>query len=165
MTKIVATEDVEEDEIIIFSRLRSLTLDDVSSLASFCSGNHTLNFPSLKSLFVGKCPKMKFFSLGVSSTPLLQRIYCGLDETIWEGDLNTTIQRIREELNPEKLQKVVSVTWSRDSSAYKVCLTLHMRLEISMEMLVPSQNAVLLVIDYSESFIQTSGPIGISFFV
>ncbi|KAK0595720.1 hypothetical protein LWI29_009347 [Acer saccharum] len=64
---------------------------------------------------------------------------------------------------PRVLQKVVSLTWSRDSSAYIVCETLRMRLEISMEMLVPSHNAVLLVLDYTESFIQTSCPIGFLF--
>ncbi|TXG69303.1 hypothetical protein EZV62_004238 [Acer yangbiense] len=138
VTKIVATEDVEEDKIITFSKLHSLRLDDLSSLASFCSGNHTLNFPSLDRLYVSQCPKMKFFSSGVSSTPLLQGIeYCELDESIWEGDLNTTIQWIHEALNPE--------------SSTEDCVgspKQHMELEISMEMLVPSQNAVLLVIDY-----------------
>ncbi|KAL5823718.1 hypothetical protein ACOSQ4_021618 [Xanthoceras sorbifolium] len=99
MTEIVANEDVKEDNII-FSKLKRLSLFGLSSLTSFCSANYTLNFPSLKDLYLSECPKMKFFSSGVAHVPMLQQIECGYKNYIWEGDLITTIQRIHEELNP-----------------------------------------------------------------
>ncbi|KAL5823724.1 hypothetical protein ACOSQ3_021708 [Xanthoceras sorbifolium] len=77
-----------------------LSLFDLSSLTSFCSVNCTLNFPSLNYLDLSECPKMKLFSSGVSHTPMLQQINRGFNEYIWEGDLNTTIQRMYKELNP-----------------------------------------------------------------
>ncbi|KAL5823713.1 hypothetical protein ACOSQ4_021613 [Xanthoceras sorbifolium] len=97
MTEIVANEDVKEDSII-FSKLKRLSLFGLSSLTSFCSANYTLNFPSLKDLYLSECPKMKFFSSGVAHMPMLQQIECGYKNYIWEGDLITTIQRIHEEL-------------------------------------------------------------------
>ncbi|KAL5756983.1 hypothetical protein ACOSQ2_021729 [Xanthoceras sorbifolium] len=96
MTEIVANEEVKEDEII-FNKLETMSLTDLSNLTSFCSGNYTLNFPSLKELAVTGCPKMKFFSLGVLSTPMLQKIECSSGNYNLEGDLNTTIQWIHEE--------------------------------------------------------------------
>ncbi|TXG69557.1 hypothetical protein EZV62_004492 [Acer yangbiense] len=95
MTEIVANGDVKEDEII-FNKLRTLELTDLSNLTSFYSGNYTLNFPSLNELRVTRCSKMKFFSSGISSTPMLQQIKWGWSMYILEGDLNTTIQRIHE---------------------------------------------------------------------
>ncbi|KAL5823703.1 hypothetical protein ACOSQ4_021603 [Xanthoceras sorbifolium] len=99
MTEIVANEDVKEDNII-FSKLKRLLLVDLSSLTSFCSVNYTLNFPSLEYLYLSKCSKMKLFSSGVLHTPMLQQINYSLQKNIWEGDLNTTVQQIYEELNP-----------------------------------------------------------------
>ncbi|KAL5823719.1 hypothetical protein ACOSQ4_021619 [Xanthoceras sorbifolium] len=99
MTEIVANGDVKEDNIV-FSKLKSLSLIGLSSLTSFCSVNCTLNFPSLNYLHLSKCPKMKLFSSGVLNTPMLQQIESVSDEDIWEGDLNTTIQRMYKALNP-----------------------------------------------------------------
>ncbi|KAK2654097.1 hypothetical protein Ddye_013953 [Dipteronia dyeriana] len=100
MTEIVANGDVKEDGII-FNKLGKLTLIDLSNLTCFYSGNDTLNFPSLKKLHVTGCPKMKFFCLGISSTPVLQQIKCDRRKYNLEGDLNTTIQRIHEEMDVE----------------------------------------------------------------
>ncbi|KDO36247.1 hypothetical protein CISIN_1g036808mg, partial [Citrus sinensis] len=69
MTEIISIEgDVEEDEVV-FSRLKWLSLECVDSLKSFCFGNCTLKFPSLEDLFVIDCPKMMIFSLGILSKP------------------------------------------------------------------------------------------------
>ncbi|KAL5823738.1 hypothetical protein ACOSQ4_021638 [Xanthoceras sorbifolium] len=99
MTEIVANGDVKEDNIV-FIKLKFLELIGLSSLTSFCSVNYTLNFPSLEYLYLSKCPKMKLFSSGVLNTPILQQIKRDSDEDIWEGDLNTTIQRMYEVSNP-----------------------------------------------------------------
>ncbi|KAL5825695.1 hypothetical protein ACOSQ3_021758 [Xanthoceras sorbifolium] len=104
MTEIVANGEVKEDEII-FSKLETMSLTNLSNLTSFCSENYTLNFPSLEKLNVPNCPKMKFFSSRVSSTPMLQQIQCGSSEYNLEGDLNTTIRRIHEEMNAESSTK------------------------------------------------------------
>ena len=53
--------DVIEDEII-FRKLKSLMLEDLPSLTSFCSWNFTLKFPSLETLTVGQCPNINIFS-------------------------------------------------------------------------------------------------------
>ncbi|XP_052293320.1 probable disease resistance protein At4g27220 isoform X2 [Citrus sinensis] len=96
MTEIISSEgDVEEDEIV-FSRLKWLSLECLDSLTSFCSGNCTFKFPSLEDLFVIDCPKMMIFSFGVLSTPRLREVRknWGLDKGCWEGNLNTTIQKL-----------------------------------------------------------------------
>ncbi|TXG69538.1 hypothetical protein EZV62_004473 [Acer yangbiense] len=89
MTEIVANSDVKEDEII-FNKLEKLKLIDLSNLTNFYSGNYTLNFPSLYKLEVTRCPKMKFFSSGISSTPMLQQIKRGSSSevvVVWiDGD-------------------------------------------------------------------------------
>ncbi|KAL5823786.1 hypothetical protein ACOSQ4_021686 [Xanthoceras sorbifolium] len=103
MTEVVADGEVEEE--IIFSKLETLCLTNLSNLTSFCSGNYTLNFPALDELDVTECPKMMFFSLGVLSTPMLQQIQCSSRDYNLEGDLNLTIQRIHEEMNAESSTK------------------------------------------------------------
>ncbi|KAK0595084.1 hypothetical protein LWI29_003376 [Acer saccharum] len=90
-------------------------------------------------------PAPKFYPTRISYTaPILPDPENTLVLRSYQGRLASGIRRV--------LQKIVSApqsnTWSKGSSAYIVCETLPMRLEISMEMLVPSQNAVLLVIDY-----------------
>ncbi|KAL5758744.1 hypothetical protein ACOSP7_021355 [Xanthoceras sorbifolium] len=97
MTEIVSNGDVKEDNII-FSILKDLSLISLSSLISFCYENYTLSFPSLEDLYLWKCLKMKFFSLGVTHTPIVQQIQVDYQKYIWEGDLITTIRRIHEEL-------------------------------------------------------------------
>ncbi|XP_031252473.1 uncharacterized protein LOC116110383 isoform X1 [Pistacia vera] len=96
MVEIVAnTGDVEKDEIV-FSKLKSLSLFNLESLRSFCSGNHTFKFPALEEMTVKKCPKMNTFSRGVLNTPKLAKVketwYA--EEKHWEGDLNTTIHHL-----------------------------------------------------------------------
>ncbi|TXG69571.1 hypothetical protein EZV62_004506 [Acer yangbiense] len=81
MTEIVAIGDVKEDEII-FNNLKELELTDLSNLTSFYSANYTLSFPSLNELHVTRCPKMKFFSSGISSMPMLQQIEWGSSWTM-----------------------------------------------------------------------------------
>ncbi|KAF2287595.1 hypothetical protein GH714_001446 [Hevea brasiliensis] len=102
LQQIVASEgDGVEDEIC-FSILQYLNLDRLPCLASFCSGNHAFNFPSLETMIVTECPKMKFFAQGVLSTPKLLQVqkkwgHLG-DNWRWEGNLNDTIQELFMEM-------------------------------------------------------------------
>ncbi|XP_058002662.1 uncharacterized protein LOC131179870 [Hevea brasiliensis] len=105
LQQIVASEgDGVEDEIC-FSKLEYLKLDRLPCLASFCSGNHAFNFPSLETIIVTECPKMKFFAQGVLSTPKLLRVrtkWCHLEDNWrWEGNLNDTIQELFMEMGDE----------------------------------------------------------------
>ena len=94
--------DEVKDDCIIFSQLEYLELGLLRSLKSFCLGNYTLEFSSLKYVSVDKCPSMKTFSQGVLLTPKLHKVYYDLDEDFeevcWEGNLNSTIQKMFKEM-------------------------------------------------------------------
>ncbi|KAJ4721028.1 Disease resistance protein [Melia azedarach] len=110
--------EVKKDPIV-FSYLECLILDHLPSLASFCSGSYTLEFPNMHKVIVRECPKMKIFSQGFSSTPKLHRLRLQLteseekgywgseekgcseleEERCWEGDLNSTIQKLFQKMN------------------------------------------------------------------
>ncbi|KAL5825648.1 hypothetical protein ACOSQ3_021711 [Xanthoceras sorbifolium] len=87
-----------EDHDICFSKLKSLELTSLSRLTSFSSLNCTFNFPSLEILTVRDCPKMKIFAAGVVITPMLREIDLDFKKYYCEGDVNTTIQQIQENL-------------------------------------------------------------------
>ncbi|KAK3200418.1 hypothetical protein Dsin_023833 [Dipteronia sinensis] len=84
--------DVTEDKII-FSKLRTLTLDNLPSLSCFCSENYTFELPSLEEIDVSICPEMKYFSLGDITTRILQKVRRDFEDCTLEGGLNTTIQK------------------------------------------------------------------------
>uniref|UniRef100_A0A6N2MHN2 AAA+ ATPase domain-containing protein n=1 Tax=Salix viminalis TaxID=40686 RepID=A0A6N2MHN2_SALVM len=73
VTEIVASNGDEAGNEIIFWKLESLKLGSLASLTSFCSVNFTFRFPCLTEVIVTNCPKMKTFSLGILSTPKLQK--------------------------------------------------------------------------------------------
>ncbi|KAL5743204.1 hypothetical protein ACOSP7_029936 [Xanthoceras sorbifolium] len=126
--KIVDCKTIEEiivdvgDEIkdvIVFNQLKYLKLRCLPSLTNFCKGNFTIEFPYLQRVLVIECLKMMTFSQGVLSTPKLQRIHLkeeevewhwelsvgiyGLEDKVdggcWEGDLNTTIQKLFKDVH------------------------------------------------------------------
>ncbi|KAJ4721535.1 Disease resistance protein [Melia azedarach] len=100
MTEVVVAAATTASEVdnIIFSKLKSLTLEKLESLASFCLGNCTFKFSSLEYLRVIDCPKMKIFSRGELSTPRVKVRYGrGVGEWRWDSDLNTTIQQLHEQ--------------------------------------------------------------------
>ncbi|GAY54355.1 hypothetical protein CUMW_156120, partial [Citrus unshiu] len=92
-------EEVKKD-CIVFSQFKYLGLHCLPCLTSFCLGNFTLEFPCLEQVIVRECPKMKIFSQGVLHTPKLQRLHLRekYDEGLWEGSLNSTIQKLFEEM-------------------------------------------------------------------
>ncbi|KAJ4721542.1 NB-ARC domain-containing disease resistance protein [Melia azedarach] len=106
MTEVVvvaAAAAASEADTIIFCKLNSLSLLNLESLASFCSGNCRFKFSSLEDLLVVHCPQMKIFSEGELSTPRVEVRYGkGANEWRWDGDLNTTIQQLHQQKLIEK---------------------------------------------------------------
>ncbi|XP_058007405.1 uncharacterized protein LOC110653609 [Hevea brasiliensis] len=100
LTEIVGGD--QEDGIgstdeIVFSKMKTLYLEDLQSLTSFCLGSCTFKFPSLEQLTVHKCPKLRIFTAGVSSTPKLHGVLAGwynVRKRHWEGNLNATIEQL-----------------------------------------------------------------------
>ncbi|KAJ4721055.1 Disease resistance protein [Melia azedarach] len=91
-------EEVKEDsDNIVFSQLEYLELDSLPSLESFCLGNYTIEFPCLKHVAVRGCPNMKIFSQGVLCTPKLHKLHL-TEEACWEGNLNSTVKKLSEEM-------------------------------------------------------------------
>ncbi|KAL9429737.1 hypothetical protein AB3S75_031538 [Citrus x aurantiifolia] len=96
MTQVVKSEGNQlAKEEIVFSKLKRLSLVDLDSLTSFCSGNYIFKFPSLEYLFVVGCPKMNIFTTGELSTPpRVDVMYRDTGPLCWDGDLNTTIRQL-----------------------------------------------------------------------
>ncbi|XWS43117.1 hypothetical protein CRYUN_Cryun16bG0074600 [Craigia yunnanensis] len=107
MEQILEGSDWGHDEVkdeFSFPRLNLLELTRLSKLESFCSsGNHTFGFPSLTTVVVQDCQKMKMFSQGGLDTPMLHKVQLQSNEWgneeywIWEGSLNSTIQQLFKE--------------------------------------------------------------------
>ncbi|KAL4605324.1 hypothetical protein ACB092_09G020400 [Castanea dentata] len=97
ITEVVVGEGGEANEVITFTHLTYLKLDDLTNLASFCSGSYSFKFPSLEEVIVRQCPEIKTFSHGSLRTPKLERVQATQeDEWHWKADLNTTIHWLWE---------------------------------------------------------------------
>ncbi|KAI4313403.1 hypothetical protein L6164_026388 [Bauhinia variegata] len=88
--------DDEAGDEITFSNLKILELQQLSSLTSFSSGNYKFKFPSLETIIVSLCPKLKTFSREIPVTPKVQRVQVGDqgDRWYWEGNLNATMHKM-----------------------------------------------------------------------
>ncbi|KAK6288725.1 hypothetical protein POUND7_000266 [Theobroma cacao] len=91
----------DTETVAAFFNDKYLQLSCLPNMASFCLGDHNLEFPILEKMIVRKCPKMKIFCQGDLSTPQLQKVILTEDgdeeNGQWEGDLKTTIKRMFEE--------------------------------------------------------------------
>ncbi|XP_022745673.1 uncharacterized protein LOC111295985 [Durio zibethinus] len=115
--EIIEGSDGDRDEVkdeIIFPKLNLLELIGLSNLESFCSSaNHTFGFPSLATVIVEDCPKIKTFAQGGLNAPMLHKVRPDSwaderEDWIWEGSLNSTIQKLFKEWNPvEEMQNSV----------------------------------------------------------
>ncbi|KEH40880.1 Rpp4C4, putative [Medicago truncatula] len=85
----------KEDETneIVFCSLQTLELISLQRLFRFCSCPCPIMFPLLEVVVVKECPRMEFFSLGVTNTTNLQNVQTD-EENHWEGDLNRTIKKM-----------------------------------------------------------------------
>ncbi|MBA0786927.1 hypothetical protein Gotri_026410, partial [Gossypium trilobum] len=95
MTEIVTNEGDYHQPIVV-RKLKSLEINNLQRLTSFCPGSYTFNFPCLEEVVAETCPRLKIFSEGVLSTPQLQRVKRGryYGKVCWKGDLNTIIQQL-----------------------------------------------------------------------
>ncbi|KAK8277419.1 hypothetical protein V6Z12_D10G267100, partial [Gossypium hirsutum] len=110
--EILACEAEEIQGGIVFPKLKYLQLSCLPCLASFSSAHHSLEFPVLLMVKVTKCPKMRNFCQGDLSTPRLEQMHLTRDEEgelQWEGDLNTTIKHMFDEMNVQN-SEVTEVT-------------------------------------------------------
>ena len=60
-------EGIETTNLFVFPQLITLKLQNLPELKSFYPGNHTLECPSLKDLYIVKCGKLKIFGSNKSS--------------------------------------------------------------------------------------------------
>ncbi|KAK8494928.1 hypothetical protein V6N11_047925 [Hibiscus sabdariffa] len=93
-------QGADDDDEIHFPQLNHLELTGLPKLESFCSSrNHTFEFPSLQTVIVIDCQKMKVFAGGHSNTPMLHkvRLHWWREEEPCEGSLNSTIQQLFRE--------------------------------------------------------------------
>ena len=78
MKVIVKGEEEEIDAIVnvtvMFPCLKSLKLDNLSSLEAFCIEKEAFEFPSLDTLKISDCSEMTVFTKGDLSTPELYAI-------------------------------------------------------------------------------------------
>ncbi|PPD66639.1 hypothetical protein GOBAR_DD36483 [Gossypium barbadense] len=112
MEEIIACEAEEIQGGIVFPKLKYLQLSCLPRLASFSLAHLSLEFPVLLMVKVTKCPKMRNFCQGDLSTPRLEQMHLTRDEEgelQWEGDLNTTIKHMFDEMNVQN-SEVTEVT-------------------------------------------------------
>ncbi|XP_044482852.1 probable disease resistance protein At4g27220 isoform X2 [Mangifera indica] len=89
---------MSSSEQVAFNNLKKLSLKYLYGLSFFCSGNYSLNFPSMEELIIEECYNMKSFCQGMLSTPTLHKINYEREEIENEGnDLNSTIQQAHKE--------------------------------------------------------------------
>ncbi|KEH17598.1 NBS-LRR type disease resistance protein [Medicago truncatula] len=88
-----------ENVDIAFVSLQILNLECLPSLVKFCSSECFMKFPSLEKVIVGECPRMKIFSAGHTSTPILQKVKIAENDSEWhwKGNLNNTIYNMFED--------------------------------------------------------------------
>nr|POE92898.1 hypothetical protein CFP56_17554 [Quercus suber] len=103
MTEIVANEgsEAEAGDETAFNNLTILSLNYLPSITAFHSENRTIKFPSLNTVRVLNCPKLKIFCSGVLSTPKLKQVWMERKQILkkegdGDGDLNATIKEYWE---------------------------------------------------------------------
>ncbi|MED6209947.1 hypothetical protein PIB30_059510 [Stylosanthes scabra] len=91
-TIVVHEESDKPEDMVLFSNLGALSLDELPQLESFYAGNSTLYFPGLHCIpfTITRCNKMKTFSHGEVLPKFMQG---KIDEETWYGDLNTAVQK------------------------------------------------------------------------
>jgi hypothetical protein len=84
---------------IALTSLEILMLECLPRLSKFCSSKSFLKLPLLEEVVVRECPRMKIFSEGNVSTPILRKVKTAEDvgKWHWKGNLNGTIKNMFED--------------------------------------------------------------------
>ncbi|MFS8019846.1 putative leucine-rich repeat domain superfamily [Helianthus anomalus] len=90
--------DVKQSEII-FPCLKSLKLDDLSSLRGFCLGEEDVTLPSLDTLVIKKCPTTMVFTAGRSVTRQLTMVETSFGCFKAWDDINSFIMTKKQEVS------------------------------------------------------------------
>ncbi|RHN79198.1 putative P-loop containing nucleoside triphosphate hydrolase, leucine-rich repeat domain, L [Medicago truncatula] len=87
-----------ENVDIAFVSLQILNLECLPSLIKFSSSKCFMKFPLLEEVIVRECPRMKIFSAGNISTPILRKVKIAENDSewLWKGNLNDTIYNMFE---------------------------------------------------------------------
>ncbi|MFS7986510.1 putative P-loop containing nucleoside triphosphate hydrolase, leucine-rich repeat domain superfamily [Helianthus anomalus] len=90
MKVIVKKDNGEKDkgEVQVFHCLKSLTLFNLPNLEGFFLGKNGFQWPLLENVIIGRCPQMKMFTFGQSTTPVLKYIHTSLGKHSLEFGLN-----------------------------------------------------------------------------
>ncbi|KAL7583059.1 hypothetical protein Lser_V15G42907 [Lactuca serriola] len=95
-----ATQLTSESHELVFPRLKSLELIDLPCLRCFySSGLHSFIWPLLESVWIDCCKEMMVFTAGTSNTPKLREISINGQNHNMEGDINTDLRWLQQQLN------------------------------------------------------------------
>ncbi|GAU40299.1 hypothetical protein TSUD_362790 [Trifolium subterraneum] len=98
ITEIVAKEqDGTTSQEVKFEQLCYISLNSLSSLECFYSGNGSLQLPSLTEVYIWQCPKLKVFSLGEINANLFKGVQASSDsnnQLVFHNDLNASVKRV-----------------------------------------------------------------------
>ncbi|KAK9290792.1 hypothetical protein L1049_008970 [Liquidambar formosana] len=106
---VVKGENEKEDgmDTIKIPQLKRLELYGLPNLTSFCQGLYAFDLPLLENVIINDCPKMKTFSFGSLSTPMLQRVQeIFLGKSCWMDNLNNTVQQLFKRKKLEENQEI-----------------------------------------------------------
>ncbi|KAH6799721.1 hypothetical protein C2S51_036205 [Perilla frutescens var. frutescens] len=78
---------------ILFPKLLELELYGLPKLVSFCEWKHDVELPSLRKVYIGTCPNMKYFTLGSVTTQNLKTSFINGRHFGTEKDLNVVLQK------------------------------------------------------------------------
>jgi len=94
LKEIVAKEEDEDENEMIFMKLEYLTLISLDKFESFYTGSSTLSFPSLRRVWVEKCFSTKIFRRRDKVPP---KFRVAIDEIRYKGDTKSLITQQFEE--------------------------------------------------------------------
>jgi hypothetical protein len=119
--QVIVKEDTEHTEksksIIVFPRLKSLTLADLPDLKGFFLGKNEFKWKALEKVKIYGCPQMMNFTSGHSMTPKLNYIHTGLGKHSLECGLNFHLTNATQETqhpmcSTPDLIKLLQFPWS-----------------------------------------------------
>ncbi|KAL4579065.1 hypothetical protein LXL04_015200 [Taraxacum kok-saghyz] len=87
-TKTKGASSSFKDDVVVFLRLKSVTLQDLPEIMGFFLGDNGFRCPSLDYVMIKNCPKMKVFAPRGSTAPTLKNMHTSLGKHSLECGLN-----------------------------------------------------------------------------